>query len=90
VFDIAYFRGAFADRVREFSHENGDARVRVQIVTANGEQHDALNLRAGETGGTVLTRDARLIFVPYARISYVEVTILNDRRIPGFELLVDS
>jgi hypothetical protein len=90
VFDIAYFSGLFAERVREFSHDNGDARVRVQIVTVNGEQHDALHLRAGDTGGTVLTRDARLIFVPYAHIAYVEVEILNDRRIPGFELLVDS
>lgn len=90
MFDIAYFRGLFADRVREFSHDHEDARVRVQVVTPNGEQHDALQLRAGETGGTILTRDARLIFVPYSRIAYVEVSILNDHRIPGFELLVDS
>lgn len=90
MFDAAYFSGLFAERVREFSRDNGDERVRVQIVTPDGEQHDALSLRAGETGGTIKTRDDRLIFVPYARIAYVEVSILTDRRIPGFELLVDS
>jgi hypothetical protein len=89
VFDIAYFRGVFAERVREFSHENEDARVRVQVVTPNGERHDALQLRAAEAGGTILTRDERLVFLPYSRIAYVEVTVLQDRRIPGFQLLVD-
>jgi hypothetical protein len=87
---MAYFRGLFAERVREFSDDNEAARVRVQFVTPNGEQHDALQLRAGETGGTILTRDVKLIFLPYSRIAYVEVTILNDHRIPAFELLVDT
>jgi hypothetical protein len=90
VFDIAYFQGLFADRVREFSHDHGDAAVRVQIVTANGAQHDSLQLRAGETGGTVVTRNERLLFVPYSNIAYIEVAILNDHRMQGFELLVDS
>ncbi len=90
MFDIAYFRGLFAERVRQFSHDNADARVRVMVVTPDGEQHDALQLRAGEMGGTILTRDARLVFVPYSGIAYVEVATLNDRRIPEFELLVDS
>lgn len=90
MFDSAYFRGTFAERVREFSHENEDARVRVQIVTLDGEQHDALHLRAGDTGGTVLTRDERLVFVPYSNIAYVEVAVLNDLRVPGFELRVDT
>lgn len=90
MFDVAYFSGLFAERVREFSADNDDARVRVRIVTLDGEQHDALHLRAGETGGTVMTRDERLVFVPYANIAYVEVAVLNDLRVPGFELRVDT
>jgi hypothetical protein len=90
VFDAAYFRGIFAERVRGFSHDHEDARVRVEVVTPNGERHDALQLRAAAAGGTILTRDARLVFIPYARIAYVEVTILHDRRIPEFQLIVDA
>jgi hypothetical protein len=90
VFDMAFFGGAFAERVRSFSHEHDDAHVRLEVVTPNGERHDALQLTAVETGATVVTRDSRLLFVPYSRIAYVEVAILQDHRIPGFELLLGS
>lgn len=90
MFDAAYFQGIFAERVRAFSHDNDDARVRVEIVMPNGDRHDALQMRASTNGGTIVTRDARLVFVPYERMAYVEVTILNDRRIPEFQLVVDS
>lgn len=89
MFDVAYFRGLFAERVREFSHDNENARVRVEIVTADGDRHDALQLRAGADGASILTRNARLVFIPYVRIDYVEVSILNDRRIADFQLVVD-
>lgn len=89
MFDAAYFQGIFAERVREFSREHEDARVRVEIVTPNGERHDAVQFRAAAAGGIILTRETRLVFVPYPRIAYVEVAVLTDRRIPPFELVVD-
>ena len=90
MFDVTFFGGAFAERVRELSHEHDDAHCRLEIVTPNGERHDALRLNAVETGATVVTRDARLVFVPYSRIAYLEVAVLQDHRIPGFELLLGS
>jgi hypothetical protein len=90
VIDMEFFRGEFADRVREFSHDHDNAHVRLEVVTPNGERHDALQLRAAEAGATVTTRDARLVFVPYSRIAYIEVAILQDHRIAGFQLLVGT
>jgi hypothetical protein len=90
VFDAAYFGGAFAERVREFSHDHDDAQLRLDVVTLTGERLDALELRAAETGASLSTRDDRLIFLPYTQIAHVDVTILTDRRVPGFQLSVDS
>ena len=87
---MAYFGGAFADRVREFSHEHNDAHVRLEVVTLNGERLDALQLRADEKGTSISTRDGRLVFLPYSLVAYLDVAILQDRRVPGFELSVGS
>jgi hypothetical protein len=88
VFDVAFFGGAFAERVREFSHEHDDAHVRLEVLTVTGERLDALRLSAVETGATLSTRDERLIFLPYSQIAYVEVAILKDHRVAGFQLSV--
>jgi hypothetical protein len=90
MFDMAYFSGALADRVREFSHDHDDAQLRLEVVTLSGERLDALHVRADETGTSISTRDDRLIFMPYSLIAYVDVAILRDRRIPGFQLSVGS
>jgi hypothetical protein len=90
VFDIAYFGGAFADRVREFSHEHNNAHVRLEVVTHNGERLDALQLRADDEGTSISTRDDRLVFLPYSLIAYLDVAILRDRRVAGFQLSVGS
>ena len=87
---MAYFGGAFADRVREFSHDHNDAHVRLEVVTLNGERLDALQLRADEKGTSISTRDDRLVFLPYSLIAYVDVAILKDRRVAGFQLSVGS
>jgi hypothetical protein len=85
---MAFFGGAFTERVRAFSHEHDDANVRLEVVTLNGERLDALQLSAVETGTRVSTRDNRLVFLPYSLIAYVDVAILQDHRIPGFQLLL--
>jgi hypothetical protein len=87
---MAYFGGAFAERVREFSHEHNDAHVRLELVTLNGERLDALQLRADEKGTSISTRDDRLIFLPYSLIAYVDVAILQDHRVAGFQLSLGS
>jgi hypothetical protein len=90
VFDMAFFGGAFAERVREFSHDYNDANVRLEVVTLTGERLDALQLSAVETGARLSTRDDRLVFLPYAHIAYLDVAILKDHRIAGFQLSVGS
>ena len=90
VFDVAYFSGAFAERVREFSQNHDDAHLRLHVVILSGERLDALELRASKTGASLSTRDDRLLFLPYEQIAYVDVAILTDRRVPGFKLSLDS
>ena len=90
VFDMAFFGGAFAERVREFSRDHDDAHVRLEVVTLSGERLDALELSAVETGIRLSSRDERLVFLPYAQVAFVEVAILKDHRVPGFQLSVGS
>ena len=87
---MAFFGGAFSERVRAFSRAHQDANVRLEVVTLNGERLDALELSAVESGTRVSTRDNRLVFLPYSLIAYVDVAILQDHRIAGFQLLLDS
>ena len=90
VFDMAFFGGAFAESVREFSRDHDDAHVRLEVVTLTGERLDALELSAVETGIRLSSRDERLVFMPYAQVAFVEVAILKDHRVPGFQLSVGS
>jgi hypothetical protein len=87
---MAFFSGPFPERVRAFTREHDDAHVRLELVTLGGERLDALQLSAVETGTTLSTRDQRLVFLPYEQIAYVEVAILQDHRVPGFQLSVGS
>ena len=87
---MAYFGGHFAERVRSFRHDHDDAHVRLEVVTLNGERLDALQLHADETGTSITTRDDRLVFLPYSLIAYLDLAILQDRRIAGFQLSLDS
>lgn len=87
---MAYFGGHFAERVRRFRHDHHDANVRLEVVTLNGERLDALQLDADETGTSISTRDNRLVFLPYSLIAYVDVAILQDHRIAGFQLSLGS
>jgi hypothetical protein len=87
---MAFFGGAFSERLREFSRDHHDANMRLEVVTMNGERLDALQLSAVESGTRVSTRDNRLLFLPYSLIAYVDVAILQDHRVAGFELVLGS
>ncbi len=88
VFDRTFFGGAFAEAVREFSRDHENAEVRLEVVTLTGERLDAMRLSAVEIGTTLFTRDERMVFLPYSQIAYVDVAILKDHRVSGFQLLV--
>jgi hypothetical protein len=91
VFDANFFSGRdFAENVRQFSRDNEDMNVRLEVVTLNGERLDTLRLRAVEDGARLSTRDGRLIFLPYPHIAYVDVSILQDHRVAGFQLSTSS
>jgi hypothetical protein len=91
VFDADFFNeGTFLEAVQEFSRDHGDpdyrgdAALRVEIVTRTGDRLDTLQVMAAETGARLSTRDERLVFVPYKQIAHIEVSVLQDHRIPGF------
>jgi hypothetical protein len=91
VFDAQFFSsGDFAETVRQFSRDNEDMNVRLEIVTLNGERLDTLHLEAKKDGARLSTRDGRLIFLPYPHIAFVDVSVLQDHRIPGFRLSTSS
>jgi hypothetical protein len=97
VFDADFFnRGTFLEALQEFSRGHGDpgnrgeATLRVEIVTLTGDRLDTLQLSGVETGARLSTRDDRLVFVPYGQIAYVDVSVLQDHRIPGFRIPTSS
>jgi hypothetical protein len=91
VFDAQFFSNRdFAETVRKYSRDNEDMNVRLEVVTLNGDRLDTLHLGAVEDGVRLSTRDGRLIFLPYPHIAYVDVSVLQDHRIPGFRLSTGS
>lgn len=87
-----FFSRGFLETVQEFGRDHGDsgyegdAVLRVEIVTLTGDRLDILQLTAVESGARLSTRDERLVFVPYEQIAYIDVSVLQDHRIPGFQL----
>jgi len=91
VFDATFFSSRdFADAVRQFSRENEDMNVRLEVVTLDGERLDTVRLRAVEDGARLSTRDGRLVFLPYPHIAHIDFSVLQDHRIPGFLLSTSS
>jgi hypothetical protein len=86
VYDEGFFGREFAERVEEFRREREGLGVRVEIVTLEGERLDVLDIVSGDAGVRLVTRDDRLVFLPYAHIAHVDVTLLRDHRITSFEL----
>ena len=87
MFDADFFFGrSFHDRVQAFLLENEHGSLRVEVVTLTGDRLDTLRLDAVEKGARLYTREDRLVFMPYEHIAHIEVSILQDFRIPGFQL----
>ena len=89
--DKAFFDGTeFSGRVRDFTVEEGTLGVRVEVVTLNGERLDTLAIETAETEARLITRDDRLVFLPYAQIAHVDVSPLRDHRTTSFRFPNDS
>lgn len=86
VFDEAFFAKELAERVEQFSGEHEGLGVRVEVVTVEGEHLDLLEIAAADRGLRLVTRDDRLVFVPYANIAHLDVSLLRDHRITSFDL----
>jgi hypothetical protein len=91
VFDADFFFGrSFHDRVQAFLLDNEQGSLRVEVVTLTGDRLDTLRLDAVEKGARLYTREDRLVFMPYEHIAHIEVSILQDFRIPGFQLATSA
>jgi hypothetical protein len=91
VFDSAFFDGpGFAARVREFILKEDTLGARVEVVTLSGERLDTLEIEPTKSGARLITRDDRLVFLPYAQIAHVDVSPLRDHRTAGFQLSTSS
>ena len=88
VFDESFFEKEFAKRAREFSREHGGLGVRLEFVTREGERLDVLEMKSSGDGVRLVTRDERLVFLPYGEIAHVDVSLLRDHRVDSFELPV--
>ena len=87
MFDADYFfsRG-FIETVQDYSRAHDEASLRLEVVTLGGERIDTLQLRAVDTVLRLSTRDDRLVFVPYPNIAFIDVSVMRDHRVAGFQL----
>ena len=90
MFDESFFAKEFPKRAREFSHERGGLGVRLEFVTREGERLDVLELKPADDGVRLVTRDERLVFLPYAEITHLDVSLLRDHRVESYELPADD
>jgi hypothetical protein len=90
VFSESFFAKEFPKRALEFSRERGGLGVRLEFVTREGERLDVLELKPGNDGVRLVTRDERLVFVPYGEITHLDVSLLRDHRVESFELPADN
>src|SRR5262245_26715496 len=86
VFDHAFFEGEFAEKALDFVREHEGLGIAVEVATASGDHLDVLEILAMEEGVRLVTRDQRLVFLPYAQIAHVNVSALLDHRTASFRL----
>jgi hypothetical protein len=90
VLDREFFMREFAQRVQRFSEERDSLPVRVVISTASGHDFDIERMTTSNAGIALYTREDKLVFLSYDVIAHVEVSVAQDRRIPGFEIPPES
>ena len=87
MFDADYFFSqGFIESVQDSSRAHDEASLRLEVVTLGGDRIDTLQLRAVETVLRLSTRDDRLVFLPYPHIAYIDVSVMRDHRVAGFQL----
>lgn len=90
VLDREFFMREFALRVQRFSAEREDLPVRVVISTRAGRDFDVARLTTSNAGIALYTREDKMVFMPYSVIEHIEVSVAQDRRVPGFEIPSES
>jgi len=90
MFDETFFGKDFTKRAGKFSREHGGLGVRVEFVTRDGARLDVLTIEATNDGARLITRDDRMVFLPYGQIAHVDVSLLRDHRIAAFEFPTSS
>ena len=88
--DRDFFRREFPQKVQGFSDERESVPVRVVISTVGGRDFDVQRMTSSETGTTLYTREDKMIFLPYGVIEHIQVSVAEDRRVPGFEIWPES
>ena len=77
-------------RVQRFSTERESLPVRVVISTRAGRDFDIERMTTSNAGIALYTREDKLVFMPYDAIEHIEVSVAQDRRVPGFEIPSES
>ena len=90
VLDRDFFRREFPQKVQGFSDERESVPVRVVISTVGGRDFDIQRMTSNDSVATLYTREDRMIFVPYSVSEHIQVSVAEDRRVPGFEIRTDS
>ena len=90
VFDRDFFRREFPQKLQRFSEERESVPVRVVFSTVGGRDFDIHRMTFSDTGTMLFTREEKMIFLPYGAIEHIDVTVAQDRRVPGFEIPTDS
>ena len=90
MFDRDFFRREFPQKLQRFSEERESVPVRVVISTVGGRDIDLHRKTTSDTGTTLYTREDKMIFLPYGVIEHIDVSVAQDRRVPGFEIPTDS
>ena len=90
VLDRDFFRREFPQKVQGFSDERESVPVRVVISTVGGRDFDIQRMTSNDTVATLYTREDKMIFLPYSVIEHIQVSVAEDRRVPGFEIRTGS
>ena len=88
--DRDFFRREFPQKVQGFSDERESVPVRVVISTVGGRDFDIQRMTSNDTVATLYTREDKMIFLPYSVIEHIQVSVAEDRRVPGYEIWPES
>ena len=88
--DREFFMREFSLRVQRFSTEHDSLPVKVVVSTRAGRDFDIERMTTSNAGVALYTREEKLVFLPYGAIEHIEVSVAQDRRVPGFEIPTES